>query len=169
MATRTPDTSSTERDAITLLTDDHEEVRQLFEQYQEFAEDAAADDEAKRTLAEEICTMLTVHATIEEEIFYPAARDALDDDSLLNEAEVEHQAAKDLIEQIQGMQAGDEMFDAKVKVLQEQIEHHVQEEEKEFFPQIQKTDMDLKGIGEQITMRKKELMAQMQGDGMEMH
>ena len=158
MATRTPDTSSTDRDAITLLTDDHEEVRQLFEQYQEFAEDAAADDEAKRTLAEEICTMLTVHATIEEEIFYPAARDALDDDSLLNEAEVEHQAAKDLIEQIQNSDPGDPLYDAQVKVLGEYVNHHVEEEEGQLFPLVQQTDIDLDALGEELSARQEELL-----------
>ena len=159
MATRTPDTSSTDRDAITLLTDDHEEVRQLFEQYQEFAEDAAADDEAKRTLAEEICTMLTVHATIEEEIFYPAARDALDDDSLLNEAEVEHQAAKDLIEQIQNSDPGDPLYDAQVKVLGEYVNHHVEEEEGQLFPLVQQTDIDLDALGAELSARQEELLS----------
>ena len=160
MATRTPDTSSTERDAITLLTDDHEEVRQLFEQYQEFAEDAAADDEAKRTLAEEICTMLTVHATIEEEIFYPAAREAEVEDDLLDEAEVEHASAKDLIAQIQSMSPDDELYDAKVTVLGEYVDHHVQEEEGEMFPKCRRAKMDLAGLAQALAARKSELMAE---------
>jgi hemerythrin-like domain-containing protein len=159
MAKRTQEPSPTARDAIALLTDDHEEVRQLFEQYQEFADDTSADDEAKRTLAEEICTMLTVHATIEEEIFYPAAREALEDDTLLNEAEVEHQTAKDLIEQIQNSDPGDPLYDAQVKVLGEYVNHHVQEEEGQLFPLVQETDMDLDSLGEELSARQEELLS----------
>ena len=159
MAKRTQDPSPTARDAIALLTDDHEEVRQLFEQYQEFADDTSADDEAKRTLAEEICTMLTVHATIEEEIFYPAAREAEVDDDLLNEAEVEHASAKDLIAQIESMSPDDELYDAKVTVLGEYIDHHVQEEEGAMFPKCRRAKMDLAGLAQQLAERKSELMA----------
>jgi hypothetical protein len=108
---------------------------------------------------------LTVHTQIEEEIFYPTSREFLEDDEIVNEAIIEHAAAKDLIAEIEAGDPSDEMFDAKVKVLQEQIEHHVEEEEKEYFPQVQKTDMDLKTIGEQMKMRKQELMAEMGGEG----
>ena len=160
MAKRTQDPSPTARDAIALLTDDHEEVRQLFEQYQEFADDTSADDEAKRTLAEEICTMLTVHATIEEEIFYPAAREAEVEEDLLDEAEVEHASAKDLIAQIQSMSPDDELYDAKVTVLGEYVDHHVQEEEGEMFPKCRRAKMDLAGLAEQLAERKSELMAE---------
>jgi hemerythrin-like domain-containing protein len=159
MARPSDETSPTARDAIALLTDDHQEVRQLFEQYRELAEDGAADDEAKRTLAEEICTMLTVHATIEEELFYPAARDALDDDTLLNEAEVEHQSAKDLIAQIQDSDPGDPLYDAQVKVLGEYVDHHVEEEEGQLFPLVQETDIDLDALGEELSARQEELLS----------
>ena len=159
MARRNDETSPTARDAIALLTDDHEEVRQLFEQYRELADDTSADDEARRTLAEEICTMLTVHATIEEELFYPAARDALDDDTLLNEAEVEHQSAKDLIAQIQDSDPSDPLYDAQVKVLGEYVNHHVEEEEGQLFPLVQETDIDLDALGEELSARQEELLS----------
>ena len=162
MARRNDETSSTARDAIALLTDDHQEVRQLFEQYRDLAEDTSADDEAKRILAEEICTMLTVHATIEEELFYPAARDALDDDTLLNEAEVEHQTAKDLIAQIQEADEIDDKTEAKVKVLGEYIDHHVKEERGEMFPKARAArKLDLVAMRDELMARKEELMAEL--------
>jgi hemerythrin superfamily protein len=158
-------TGAASKDAIQLLKADHREVEKLFSQFEK-----ARGDERKMQIARQVCMELRVHTQIEEEIFYPASRDFLKDDEIVNEAIVEHQAAKDLIDEIEGMEATDEMFEAKVTVLQEQIEHHVEEEEKELFPQLQKSDMDLKGIGEQLAMRKGELMAQMQGDGgLEMH
>jgi len=157
--------STRQKDAIQLLKADHREVEKLFGQFTK-----ARSGERKLQLARKICMELRVHTEIEEEIIYPASREVLKDDDIVNEAVVEHQAAKDLIEQIEAMSdPSDEMFDAKMQVLQEQIEHHVEEEEKEYFPQVKKTDLDLKAIGEQLAARKKELMAQMQGDGMEMH
>jgi hemerythrin superfamily protein len=156
--------STRQKDAIQLLKADHREVEKLFGQFEKSSGRAR-----KLQLARKICLELKIHTQIEEEIFYPAARDVLKDDDILNEALVEHQAAKDLIAQIEVMDGAEEMFEAKVTVLREQIEHHVGEEEKELFPQLQKSDMDLKGLGEQLAMRKTDLMAQMQGDGMEMH
>jgi hemerythrin superfamily protein len=157
--------SSRQQDAIQLLKADHREVEKLFSQFEK-----ARGEERKMQIARQICMELRVHTQIEEEIFYPTSRDFLKDDEIVNEAIVEHQAAKDLIAEIEAMDAADEMFEAKVTVLQEQIEHHVEEEEKEYFPQVQKSDMDLKSIGEQLAMRKQELMTQMQGDGgMDMH
>jgi hemerythrin superfamily protein len=157
--------SSRQKDAIQLLKADHREVEKLFSQFEK-----TRGEERKMQIARQICMELRIHTQIEEEIFYPASRDFLKDDEIVNEAIVEHQAAKDLIDEIEGMQSPDEMFEAKVTVLKEQVEHHVQEEEKELFPQVQKTDMDLKAIGEQLAMRKKELMAEMQSSGeMEMH
>jgi len=153
-----------QKDAIQLLKADHREVERLFRDFQK-----AAGDERKMQLAGKICTAFMVHAQIEEELVYPTSRDFLKDDEIVNEAVVEHHAAKDLVEQIRGMRASDEMFDARMQVLQEQIEHHVKEEETEYFPRLQKSDMDLKSIGREITARKKELMAQAEGGGMEMH
>jgi hemerythrin superfamily protein len=151
---------ATANDAVSLLSDDHAEVAELFDEYEALADRDGADDE-KQALAERICALLTVHSTVEEEIFYPAAREALDADKLLDEAEVEHATAKDLIEQIQSMEPGDELYDAKVKVLGEYVQHHVQEEEGELFVRCQSADMDLDELGDEISARKDELMEEL--------
>ncbi len=142
-------------DAIKLLKDDHKEVKGYFDQYEDLE-----DDGEKQALADKICLALTVHAQIEEEIYYPATREAIDDDDLLDEAEVEHASAKQLIAEIQAMKAGDRLFDAKVTVLGEYIDHHVEEEENEMFPESRDSDLDLKALGAQLAARKAELMAQ---------
>jgi hemerythrin superfamily protein len=145
--------------AITLLKQDHDEVSALFDKYEKQKEKMSADQ--KQALALKICRMLTVHAQIEEEIFYPAAREQVEDaEELLDEAKVEHQSAKDLISQIEGMEPDDELFDAKVKVLGEYIKHHVKEEQNELFPECRKSEMDLAAVGEQLEARKAELMAE---------
>jgi hypothetical protein len=102
-----------------------------------------------------------VHAQIEEEIFYPAAYEALDEDGndLLDDAEVEHATCKALIAEIEAMKVGEPLLDAKVKVLGEYVKHHVEEEETELFPECKDAKMDLKALGEQLAIRKKELMA----------
>ena len=146
-------------DATILLTRDHAEVSKLFKQYDKLAE-AEADASDRQALAEQICMMLTVHATVEEEIFYPAAREAEVDSDLLDEAEVEHASAKDLIAQIRAMEPDEELYDAKVKVLGEYIDHHVQEEQEEMFPKCRKSSMDLAALAAQIADRKAELMAE---------
>ncbi len=148
------------RDAIALLKADHKEVKGLFEEYEQMAE-AEAEAEERQTLAEQICDMLTVHATIEEEIFYPAARDSEVDSDLLDEAEVEHASAKDLIAQIKGMSPDDELYDAKVRVLGEYVNHHVEEEETEMFPKCRKAKMDLASLGADLEMRKSSLMGEL--------
>ena len=117
-------------------------------------------DAEKQALADKICLALTVHTQIEEEIYYPATREAIDDDDLLDEAEVEHASAKQLIAEIQAMKAGDRLFDAKVTVLGEYIDHHVEEEEGEMFPESRDSDLDLKALGTRMAARKQELMAQ---------
>ena len=143
-------------DAIALLKADHKEVAEMFEKFE-------TARSTKSKLAQQICVALTVHAQIEEEIFYPAAREALGDEGedLLNEAEVEHNSLKELIGQIEGSDPDDELFDAHVKVLGEYVKHHVKEEEGQLFPKLRKSDMDLAELGEQIAARKKELMSQM--------
>jgi hemerythrin superfamily protein len=146
-------------DATALLQRDHAEVRKLFKEYEKLA-DAEGDADERQALAQQICTMLTAHAAIEEEIFYPAAREAEVESDLLDEAEVEHASAKDLIAQLESMSPDDELFDAKVKVLGEYIEHHVQEEEGEIFPQCRRAKMDLAALGEALAERKSELMAE---------
>ena len=143
-------------DAIALLKADHKEVAEMFEKFE-------TARSTKSRLAQQICVALTVHAQIEEEIFYPATREALGDEGedLLNEAEVEHNSLKELIGQIEGSDPDDELFDAHVKVLGEYVKHHVKEEEGQLFPKLRKSDMDLAELGEQIAARKKELMSQM--------
>ncbi len=148
------------QDAVSLLSADHAEVKQMFETYGQLV-DENADDEQRGELARKICSMLTVHAEIEEEIFYPAMRDSIDDDLALDEAEVEHASAKELIEQIEAMDPGDALYDAKVIVLGEYVDHHVQEEENEMFPQAEKSGIDLDGLGAELASRKRELMATM--------
>ena len=145
-------------DAIQLLSADHKEIDQLFKEYEKLCEDAA-DDGEKALLAGQICALLTVHATVEEEIFYPAARAAIDDQGLLDEAEVEHDTAKELIAQIEASDPSQALYDAKVQVLGEYIRHHVKEEEGELFPKVKKAKIDLKVIGESLDARKHDLMS----------
>jgi hemerythrin superfamily protein len=150
-------------DAVKLLTADHKEVHALFQQYKKLCK-ADAPAAERQPVAEEICALLTVHATVEEEIFYPAAREAEVDSDLLDEAEVEHGTAKDLIAQLQAMDAEDELFDAKVTVLGEYIDHHVKEEEGEMFPACRKAKMDLLALGAELQARKAELMAEVMAE-----
>ena len=147
-------------DATRLLADDHRQVHALFEDYRKLAEGGAGGDD-RRPLAEEICTLLTVHAALEEEIFYPAARAAGVEASVLDEAEVEHASAKDLIAQIRDMEPDAPLYDAKVSVLGEYIDHHVGEEENELFPKCRASAMDLNDLGVRIAARKEELMGEM--------
>ena len=148
-------------DAVDLLDADHIAVKKLFQEFGKLAEAKAAASKRK-ALADEICRSLTVHATIEEEIFYPVARAAVKDDPLMDEATVEHASAKELIAQIEGMGADEPLFDAKVVVLGEQIDHHVKEEREEMFPKARASGMDLVGMKEQLAARKQELMAQLE-------
>jgi hemerythrin superfamily protein len=147
-------------EAIALLTADHKEVKQMFKAYEELVT-AAGDGGEKQILAEEICAALLAHATAEEEIFYPAARATIDEQDLLDEAEVEHAGAKDLIAQIKAMDPADQLYDAKVKVLGELIDHHVEEEEGDLFPKVKKAKLDLQTLGKKIANRKEELLAEM--------
>jgi hemerythrin superfamily protein len=145
------------QDAIALLTADHREVADMFEQFDQLGDRATT---SKEKLKDKICKALIAHTTIEEEIFYPAVRETIEDgEDMVDEAVVEHAAAKDLIKQLQEMQPDDELYDAKVKVLGEQIEHHVQEEEKEMFPKVRKSGLDLLALGQEMAMRKQELMS----------
>ena len=136
-------------DATLLLTRDHTEVHKLFKQYEKLA-DAQGESSDRQALAEEICLKLTIHATSEEEIFYPAAREAGIESDLLDEAEVEHASAKDLIAQIRAMTPDEDLYDAKVKVLGEYIDHHVKEEEEEMFPKCRKSKMALADLAAQL-------------------
>jgi hemerythrin superfamily protein len=163
MATKTStaaNTASPGTDAIELLTADHRNVEKLFKQYDKLAEEEGSYNE-KEALAATICAELTIHTQIEEEIFYPAARDVLDEEDLVDEAVVEHASAKDLIEQLANMSPDDDLYDAKVKVLSELIEHHVEEEEEEMFPKLKKAKLDTASLGSQMAERKQQLVEEL--------
>ena len=154
---------SKQMDAIALLKADHRAVEELFEKYEK-----ANGEGSKQTLATKICLELSVHAQIEEEIFYPACEGKVDED-LLKESYVEHDGAKVLIaEIIAGGPKEDDYYDAKVKVLSEEIEHHVEEEEKRMeglFAQAKKAGLDMDALGEQLAARKAELTQQFETSG----
>ena len=148
------------KDACDLLDADHKAVKKMFKDYEELTSTRSRNvSQKKKDLAQQICQELAVHAQIEEEIFYPALRAVLKDTDLLAEAEVEHQTAKDLIAQIEGASDADEMFDAKVKVLGEYIDHHVKEERNEIFPKARAAKkLDPVAMRDQIEARKEELL-----------
>ena len=147
------------QDALQLLMAEHREVKAMFQHYQKLA-DAGGKGDERMLLASQICVALTVHTQMEEEILYPAARTVLTkDEDIVDEAYVEHAGAKSLIAQIKTMTSDQPLFDAKVKVLGEYIDHHVKEEETEFFPKLRKTALDLDAMGDQLAARKKQLMA----------
>jgi hemerythrin superfamily protein len=155
--------ADTKQDAIALLKADHRTVEDLFAQFE-----SASGDGRKRKIAEQICLELTVHAQIEEEIFYPACEGKVEED-LIKEAYVEHDGAKVLIAEIEAGGPDDEFYDAKVKVLSEQIEHHVEEEEKRMegmFSQARKAGLDMETLGDQLRARKEELVATYKAGGL---
>jgi len=155
--------NSRAKDACDLLDADHRAVKKLFKEYDELTESRARGAAQKKLdLAHHICLEVTVHAQIEEEIFYPALRAAIKDTDLLDEAEVEHQSAKDLIAQIQDAAEADDKFDAKVKVLGEYIDHHVKEERGEIFVKARAAKkLDLVSMRDELETRKEELMSEM--------
>jgi hemerythrin-like domain-containing protein len=154
--TGSPDAMS----AIELLEQDHREVETFFEEYEKLEDEAQ-----KEALALKICLALQVHTQIEEEIFYPEARKAIATAELIDEAIVEHSSAKQLIGELEAMEIGDGLRDAKVKVLGEQISHHVEEEEGELFPEVEKSKMDLKTLGRRMADRKAQLLQQVAQEG----
>lgn len=150
-------------DAIALLKADHRKVEELFEQYEK-----ASGSAAKAKFAQQICIELKVHTMIEEELFYPAFRGKIEDD-LLDEAYVEHDGAKVLVNDIAAGSPGDDFYDAKVMVLSEEIKHHVHEEEmpsEGMFAQCRKADVDLVELRDAMLARKQELMAQAEAQGL---
>lgn len=150
-------------DAIALLKADHRKVEDLFAKFE-----SAKGAEKKQALAKKICTELTVHTMIEEEIFYPACQGKVEDD-LSAEAYVEHDGAKVLIAEIEAGNPDDDFYDAKVTVLSEQIKHHVHEEEKRsegFFAQARAAGIDMDALGERMMARKKELIAKFEAEGL---
>jgi len=143
-------------DAIALLKADHDKVKKAFKEFEKMDHE---DSAALQQLVEEVCADLTAHTTVEEEIFYPAVREAIEDDDLMNEAQVEHNSAKELITLLEGMDAIDPMYPATFTVLCEYVLHHAKEEEDEMFPAARKAkDLDLEALGEEIKARKEELM-----------
>lgn len=155
--------STKPQDAIALLKEDHRKVEDLFEQFEK-----AKGDGQKEKLALEICKELTIHTIIEEEIFYPALEGKVDED-LLKESFVEHDAAKVLVAEIEAGDPSDEFYDSKVKVLSEEIQHHVEEEEKRsegLFAQARKADVDLDALGMQLAMRKEKLIDEIKTNGL---
>jgi hemerythrin superfamily protein len=153
-------TRSTGTDAIALLTQDHKAVQKIFKEFDKLKENGGSDEE-KSELVIRACLELTVHAQIEEEIFYPAVRAGIDDVDLMDEADVEHASAKDLIAQLESMEPGDDLYDARFTVLGEYINHHVQEEQDEMFPKAKKAKLDLTALGEEMWLRKQELRAEL--------
>ena len=146
-------------DAIKLLKEDHQKVKKLFREYEELGDRA---EKSKGKIAEQVFMELDVHARIEEEIFYPAVDAKADKDGkkLVNEANEEHHVVKMLISEMQALQAGEDQFDAKFKVLTENVEHHIEEEETEMLPDAEKVlGDDLEQLGEQMQARKNQLMS----------
>jgi len=162
MARSTKSDSLADEDAFELLKADHQKVKGLFRQFKQLKQDEGSGAE-KTELVKEICEELKLHTQLEEELFYPAVREAVSGDELeegadlMDEALVEHAAAKDLIAQLEEMDPDDELYDAKVTVLSEQIDHHVTEEEGEMFPKAKRAHLDKQSLGAQMAARKLEL------------
>src|SRR5579872_1448309 len=153
----------TKSDAIALLKADHRKVEDLFDKF-----DKAREATRKKALAQEICTELCIHATIEEEIFYPACKGKVEDD-LMNESYVEHDGAKVMIAELLSSSPDDEFYDAKMTVLSEEIKHHVREEERPgegVFAQAREGGLDLEALGERLAARKQELLAKFKAEGL---
>ncbi|MBV8334337.1 MAG: hemerythrin domain-containing protein [Alphaproteobacteria bacterium] len=142
--------------ALELLEQDHRQVEEWFDEYDELPDDEAPKSE----LAGKICLALKVHTRIEEEIFYPQAREATEDKDLLDEAIVEHATVKNLISEIEEMEPGEDLYDAKIRVLGEMVKQHIKEEEEELFPEIESAEMDLDVLGKELAERKEELMSE---------
>jgi hemerythrin superfamily protein len=144
-------------DAIELLTQQHREVKEMFDRFENMTDRAKV---SKKKLADEICNALIMHTTIEEEIYYPATREASEEtEDMVDEAVVEHASAKDLIAQIMEMDPGDDLYDAKVKVLGELVEHHVKEEEEEMFPKTKELKLDMQALGQEMKARQQAIEA----------
>lgn len=142
-------------DAIKMLREDHQKVKDLFEEFEK-----AEEEDEKGQIVRTALNDLEIHATLEEEIFYPAVREHIEDDDVMDEALEEHHVAKLIIAELQDMEPGDDRFDAKFKVLAESVKHHIEEEESEILPKAQKMEIDKEGLGEEMTERKQELQEQ---------
>jgi hemerythrin superfamily protein len=151
-------------DAIAMLMEDHKRVQKLFREFEQVDRD---DPEACREIVEMACAELKIHATLEEEIFYPGVREALDEDDepLLDEAEIEHDTATNLIEPLEGLQPDDPYYGPTFTVLSEYVKHHLKEEEGEMFPKVKKAKLDLGELGARMRARKEELMGGIETPG----
>lgn len=147
--------NSSSPDALDILTEDHQKIIRLFDEFRSIREHA--DDETRQTLVEVACTKLVIHAQIEEELLYPALRAAFEDALLVDEAEVEHIVARQLIAELESMHPDDERYDAKFNVLGEYVRHHIEEEQTKLFPAIKASGMDLATLSEEILQRRTEL------------
>jgi hemerythrin superfamily protein len=159
MPTETKRSVSEGQDAITMLMADHKKVKKLFSDFDKLKEEGSDAD--KSAIVDQICKELKIHTELEEEIFYPAVRKAIDDSDLMDEALVEHAGAKDLIAQLEGASPDDDLYDAKVTVLGEQINHHVEEEEGDMFPKAKKAKVDTGALGATMLKRKIALVEEM--------
>jgi len=157
--TKRTGSSSQAQDAIAMLTADHKKVKKLFADFDKLKEKGSDAD--KSAIVDQICNELKIHTELEEEIFYPAVRKAIDDSGLMDEALVEHAGAKELIAQLEDASPDDDLYDAKVTVLGEQINHHVKEEEGEMFPKAKKAKVDTEALGATMLKRKIALMGKM--------
>lgn len=144
--------------ALELLKQDHAKVKQSFKEFEKMDHE---DEATMQEMVRAVCAELKAHTTIEEEIFYPAVRAAIEDEDLMNEAQVEHASAKDLIAQLEGMQPDDPLYSATFTVLGEYVLHHVKEEESEMFPQVRKAKLDLEELGAKILARKQQILESM--------
>jgi hemerythrin superfamily protein len=150
------ESTSKPQEATALLRADHHKVSELFAEYEQ-----AKTNAKKKVIVSQICTELSVHAQVEEEIFYPAVKKALKDTELVPEATVEHATLKDLIAQVEGIEPDGEMYDAKITVLAEYVKHHVKEEQNEMFPKAKATDLDMVELGAKMAARKSALLAKL--------
>jgi hemerythrin superfamily protein len=141
--------------AVEILKEQHDKVKKAFKEFEKLDRE---DTEAQQQLVQTVCEDLKLHTTLEEELFYPAAREAIDDEDIMNEAQVEHETAKMLIEQLENMGPDDPNFHATFTVLGEYVLHHVKEEEGEMFPAVKKSDLDLEELGARMRSRVEELM-----------
>jgi hemerythrin superfamily protein len=146
--------TKTTMDAIDMLKQDHDKVEKAFKDFEKMDRQ---DTQACRRLIETVCEDLKLHTTLEEEVFYPAVREAIDDEDPMNEAAVEHETAKMLIEQLENMGADDPNYYATFTVLGEYVRHHIKEEQGEMFPAAKKAKLDLVALGERMRARKEEL------------
>jgi hypothetical protein len=145
--------------ALEMLKEDHDKVKKAFKEFEKLDRD---DAETMQQLVQTVCEELKVHAALEEEIFYPAVREAIDDEDIMNEAQIEHETAKMLIEQLENMGPDDPNYHATFTVLGEYVKHHVKEEEDEMFAEARKTDLDFEELGARMRERKTELMGETQ-------